>query len=218
MMKDGEKMRIRYDEGCLAAHALNVVGDRWALLVVRELMFTPKRFQVIRSGLPGITAGVLTQRLAQLAEAGVARHDPNTGAYALTESGRDLFPVLQAIGRWGAKHPGHDPRRFISPTALMISMTAMINRNAAQGRHITAGFRSGHEGFVIRLTGDGIARVEAAQEINADFVLEGDGNHLAAAVYGPTPLAELAAAGAIGLTGHAVAAQRFVNLFSLRVD
>ncbi|SIS57820.1 transcriptional regulator, HxlR family [Paracoccus saliphilus] len=218
MMDDGEKMRIRYDEGCLAAHALNVVGDRWALLVVRELMFAAKRFQVIRSGLPGISAGVLTQRLTQLETAGVARHDPNTGAYQLTESGRDLLPVLQAIGRWGAKHPGHDPRRFISPTALMVSMTAMVDQAAAQGRHITAGFRSHHEGFVMRLTGDGAARVEATQEIEADFVLEGDGNNLAAAVYGPTPLKDLATAGTITLTGHVAAAQRFVKLFSLRKD
>lgn len=216
MTKDGEKMQIRYDEGCLAAHALNVVGDRWALLVVRELMFAAKRFQVIRSGLPGISAGVLTQRLTQLEAAGVARHDPNTGAYQLTEAGRDLLPVLQAMGRWGAKHPGHDPRRFISPTALMISMTAMIDQVAAQGRQIAAGFRSQNEGFMVRLTGDGVARVEAAHEIAADFVLEGEGNNLAAAVYGSTPLKDMAEAGTIVLGGHAETAQRFVRLFSLR--
>lgn len=57
MTKTGEMTRIRYDEGCLVAHALNVVGDRWALLVVRELMLTAKRFQAIRTGLPGITPG-----------------------------------------------------------------------------------------------------------------------------------------------------------------
>lgn len=62
----GETPRLRYDEGCLAAHALNLIGDRWALLVVRELMLRDKRFQAIRTGLPGITAGVLTQRLSQL--------------------------------------------------------------------------------------------------------------------------------------------------------
>lgn len=100
----------------------------------------------------------------------------------------------------------------------MVSMTAMVDQAAAQGRHITAGFRSHHEGFVMRLTGDGAARVEATQEIEADFVLEGDGNNLAAAVYGPTPLKDLATAGTITLTGHVAAAQRFVKLFSLRKD
>ena len=81
---------LRYDEGCLAAHALNAVGDRWALLVVRELMLRPKRFQAIRAGLPGITAGVLAQRLSQLDGSGVVQHEAEFGAYALTASGREL--------------------------------------------------------------------------------------------------------------------------------
>ena len=75
MTDTGKSSRLRYDEGCLGAHALNLVGDRWALLVVRELMFQPKRFQMIRAGLPGITASVLTQRLAQLVQAGVVPDD-----------------------------------------------------------------------------------------------------------------------------------------------
>lgn len=216
MTKANTAMRLKYDEGCLAAHALNVIGDRWALLVVRELIFAAKRFQLIRAGLPGITAGVLTQRLTQLGAAGVVRHDRNTGAYALTESGRDLLPILQEIARWGAKHPGHDPDRFISPTALVISMTAMIDRERAKGRFHAAGLRSGQEEFLFQLNGDHAPRVEVVQELVADFVLEGAGNNLAAAIYGPRPLTELAAAGRIELTGNAEAAQRFTGLFSLR--
>lgn len=215
MTGTGETTRIRYDEGCLAAHALNVIGDRWALLVVRELLLTPKRFQMIRQGVPGITAGVLTQRLAQLAGAGVLRHDQALGIYALTEGGRALLPVLQAMCRWGAAHPGHDPRRFISPTALMISMTAMIDAQAARGIHATAGFAMGREGFVQRLAGDGVLQVEPVAQIDADFVLSGEANALARAVYGPEALAELAAAQEIGLQGDAGAAQRFVDLFRL---
>src|SRR3546814_7132827 len=71
MTTERKTTSIRYDEGCLAAHALNLIGDRWALLVVRELMFAPKRFQMIRAGMPGITASVLTARLAQLRRAAV---------------------------------------------------------------------------------------------------------------------------------------------------
>lgn len=216
MTEIGEKTRIRYDEGCLAAHALNLVGDRWALLVVRELMFAPRRFQAIRAGLPGITATVLTQRLNQLMAAGVAVQLPGLGAYGLTDSGRRLLPVLQAMCHWGAQHPGHDPRRFISPAALMISMTAMIDAGAARGRHAVAGFRSGSDGFVQRLTGDGVLRVEAAHDIAAPFLIEGDGNSLARAVYGPAPLAALADDGVIGLSGDRAAAQEFVDLFVLR--
>lgn len=212
MTKDRQDPRIRYDEGCLAAHALNIVGDRWALLVVRELMLAPKRFQAIRQGLPGITAAVLTQRLTQLAGAGVVAHDG--GRYGLTASGQGLLPVLQAMCRWGALHPDHDPRRFISPTALVISMTAMIG--LAAGRQATAGMRMGSEGFVLRLTGDGVLRPEAAADPAADFLLAGTGNSLAAAVYGRVPLARLARDGAIGLAGDADAAQDFVDLFRLR--
>lgn len=214
MTDPGKATRIRYDEGCLAAHALNVVGDRWAMLLVREILLTPKRFQMIRHGLPGITAAVLTQRLGQLAEVGVIRHDPVLGVYALTDSGRDLLPVLQAMCRWGAAHPGHDPRRFISPTALMISMTAMIAD--ARGQVATAAFRTPREGFQQRLTGDGVLRVIACPDPQGDFTLQGDGNALAMAVYGPVPVAELAAQGIIGLSGDTQAAQDFVNLFRLR--
>lgn len=209
-----EQAKLRYDEGCLAAHALNLVGDRWALLVVREILLRPKRFQAIRAGLPGITAAVLTARLHQLIAAGVARHDSLDGTYGVTAGGQRLLPVLQAMCRWGAGAPGHDPRRFISPTALMISMTAMVR--GAVGRGVTAGFDMGPEKFVQRLTGDGVLRVEAVTEIAADFTLTGDGNRLAAAVYGPVPLVQMAEAGLIGVGGDAVAAQEFVGLFALR--
>lgn len=209
MTKDRKKPRIRYDEGCLAAHALNIMGDRWALLVVRELMLAPKRFQAIRHGLPGITAAVLTQRLGQLAEAGVITH--GDGLYALTNSGRGLMPVLQAMCRWGATHPGHDPRRFISPTALVISMTAMIRPT---DRQVTAALTMGSEAFTLCLTA-GILHPRAGADAS-DFTLSGTGNALARAVYGPVPLADLARDGSIGLAGDAGTAQGFVDLFRLR--
>lgn len=213
MTEHGQTPRIRYDEGCLSAHALNVIGDRWALLIVRELMLAPKRFQMIRQGLPGITATVLTQRLAQLAQAGVLVHDATLGPYRLTDSGAALLPVLQAMCRWGALHPGHDPRRFISPSALVISMTAMIG--ATQGR-ATAGMVMGRESFTLRLTGDGVLRPQAGTDPAVDFVLSGDGNSLARAVYGFVPLADLARDGVIGLTGDVRAAQEFMGHFRLR--
>ena len=218
MTNTGDSPRIRYNEGCLAAHALNFVGDRWALLVVRELMLRPKRFQAIRAGLPGITAAVLTTRLGQLADAGVLRHDPLDATYALTPAGQALHPVLVALCHWGAGQPGHDPRRFISPTALMISMTAMIDGVAARGRVHRAGFEIGAESFVQELDGDGVLRLGAVASVGAgvDFVLGGDANWLAAAVYGTAPLTALAESGMIGLRGDGAAAQDYVGLFSLQ--
>lgn len=209
----GEIPRLRYDEGCLAAHALNVVGDRWALLVVRELMFRPKRFQTIRAGLPGITAGVLARRLTELAAADVVEHDPGLGSYALTDSGRALMPVLVALCRWGRLHPGHDPRRFISPTALVISMTATVDPFAPGS--VVAGMAAGRETFTLRAEG-GALTAAAGLAAERRFTLTGDGNALARAVYGSRPLADLVADGGLGLDGDAPAAQGFVDRFSMR--
>jgi DNA-binding HxlR family transcriptional regulator len=208
--------RIRYDEGCLAAHALNLVGDRWALLVVREMMFAAKRFGMLREGLPGITAGVLTQRLAQLVETDIVAHDAATGVYGLTASGRRLMPVLQALCRWGVQYPGHDPNRFISPTALMISMTEMIQRDRARGTRVRAGILSGREGFLLSPDADGSLQVKSTAHPRGDFLLEADGNRLAVAVYGKAQLAQLIAEGVIAASGDLEKAQLFLNLFRLR--
>ncbi len=207
---------MRYDEGCLAAHALNVIGDRWALLVVRELMFAPKRFQAIRAGLPGITAGVLTQRLAQLQDFGVVAQDRSIGSYELTDAGRALMPVLQALCHWGVLQPGHDPRRFISPTALMISMSAMIDQSRIGGLRVTAGFDMGRECFVQEVDAEGRHLVRSAPEASGDFVLAGSANTLALVIYGPARLVEQIDAGFSGFSGARETAQTFLDLFRLR--
>ncbi len=214
MTEQAKEARIRYDEGCLAAHALNLVGDRWALLVVRELMFAPKRFQMIRAGLPGITASVLTGRLAQLAQAGVIAHDERLGIYTLTESGRGLLPVLEALCRWALTVPGHDPRRFISPSALMISMGVCLDRRLAGRRQALAGFDFGGEAFEMRLAG-GKLHTRAVDRPDSPFVVRGRANAVAAAVYGVTPLPALVTAGKVDAEGDIPAAEDFLSLFSL---
>lgn len=214
MTKTADIARIRYDEGCLAAHALNLIGDRWALLVVRELMFAPKRFQMIRAGLPGITAGVLTGRLAQLQAAGVVAHDERLGVYVLTGAGRGLLPVLEALCRWALTVPGHDPSRFISPSALMISMGVNVMRDNAEGDGVLAGFDFGREAFEARLA-EGRLSTRSVESPDTPFVLTGSGNAMAAAIYGTAPLSLLIAKGFIGARGDVAAAQRFVDMFAL---
>src|SRR6202020_2723347 len=100
----------RYDDPCGIARALDVVGDRWALLVVRELIFGPKRFVQLRDGLHGVSPNVLSQRLRDLQGGGVVRQDvphPPAGVaiYELTARGRALEPVLTELGRWGSQEP-----------------------------------------------------------------------------------------------------------------
>ncbi|MEI4260582.1 winged helix-turn-helix transcriptional regulator [Roseovarius sp. D0-M9] len=214
MTETGNAPRIRYDEGCLASHALNLIGDRWALLVVRELMFGPKRFQMIRAGLPGITASVLTGRLNQLQMAGVVDHDDKLGVYELTDAGRGLLPVLDALCRWALTVPGHDPTKFISPSALMISMGANLMHDRAAGQRIRAGFDFGREAFEMHLK-EGRLHTVAVAKPEAAFVLSGNGNALAMAVYGPEPLSQLLDKRIIGMDGDIAVAQQFADLFSL---
>lgn len=214
MSSSDSSPRIRYDEGCLAAHALNLIGDRWALIVVRELMFSAKRFQMIRAGIPGVTASVLTGRLEQLERAGVVRRDGKLGIYALTDAGRGLLPVLESLCRWALTVPGHDPQRFISPSALMISMGIALVPSRTWGRSALAGFDFGAESFEIRLL-DGRLHTQAVETPEATFVLSGTGNSLAAAVYGKVPLAVLVDTGTVNLAGPVDAAQEFVDFFQL---
>ena len=214
MTEPAKNRNMRYDEGCLAAHALNLIGDRWALLVVRELMFAPKRFQMIRAGMPGITASVLTGRLAQLAEVGVINHDERLGFYTLTDQGRGLLPVLEALCRWALIVPGHDPKRFISPSALVISMGVKLVADLASGDEITAGLDFGSEAFELHLA-NGSLHSRSVSAADASFVLRGNGNQLAAAVYGKLPLDELIANGTVSAEGDLDAARKFLALFRL---
>ncbi|TKW66399.1 MAG: transcriptional regulator [Paracoccus denitrificans] len=212
MTSNGKK--LRYDEGCLASHALNLIGDRWALLVVRELMFAPKRFQMIRAGMPGITASVLTQRMAQLRDAGVILHDDKLGIYSLTELGQQLLPVLEALCRWALIAPGHDHTKFISPSALMISMGVNLMADRAGGVTARAGFDFGTETFEMQVA-DGRVIVKSVATPDAPFTLTGNGNTLAAVVYGAAPLTAMIAKGFATASGDLNAAQNFIDLFRL---
>lgn len=95
-----------YGQACPVAHALDVLGERWALLVLRDLRLGPKRFSDLAAGLPGIAPTVLTQRLRDLVAHGVVERrtlpPPSAaGVYALTERGRELEPVFRALASWG---------------------------------------------------------------------------------------------------------------------
>ncbi|RZM10516.1 MAG: transcriptional regulator, partial [Sphingomonas sp.] len=127
--KDGE--RRWYDDACGTAHALELVGERWSLLIVRELMFGGRRFGELRGGLGGISANVLTQRLASLEHAGIVRRrtlPPPTNAqvYELTAWGYEAEPAIQSLGRWAARSPDHDPTLPFSPASMMLSLRTML--------------------------------------------------------------------------------------------
>jgi DNA-binding HxlR family transcriptional regulator len=211
--------RRSYDDACGAAHALDLVGERWALLVIRELMLGPKRFSDLRADLPGISANVLTQRLEGLEAAGVVmrrRLPPPVSAkvYELTPWGYEAEPIFQALGRWAARSPSHDPRLPLSAASLMLSFRTMIDREKARWVRARVGFRIGRESFLGRMA-DGAIEIERGPVDGAGLVFTGAPTALAAAVYGGVPLAALEADGALQVEGDRALAERFVTLFPL---
>lgn len=211
--------RRRYDDACGAAHALDLVGERWALLVIRELMLGPKRFGDIRGGLPGISANVLTQRLEGLEAAGVLvrkRLPPPASAqvYELTPWGYEAEPIFQALGRWAARSPSHDPSLPLSAVSLLLSFRTMFDPERARGLDARIGLRLGEESFLVRIA-DGRIRAVRGSAAGTDLVMAGAAPAIAAAVYGGQPLQELEAAGALRVEGDRALAERFVTLFPL---
>ena len=209
----------RYEDACAAAHALDLVGDRWALLVMRELLLGPRRFGDLRASLPGISATVLTQRLEELEAAGVVarrRLPPPAGSqvYALTDWGLESEPIFQALGRWAARSPRHDPSLPISAVSFLLSLRTMLDPGRAAGLRARIGFRLGGEEFAGELAGGRIL-IAAGAAAPADLILSGPPAVLAAAIYGGVPLDRLEAEGALRIEGDPALAARFVTLFPL---
>jgi DNA-binding HxlR family transcriptional regulator len=208
-----------YEDACAAAHALDLLGERWSLLVIRELFFSPKRFSELRADLPGISANILTQRLEGLEALGVLTRrtlPPPASAqvYELTEWGLESEPIFQSLGRWAARSPFHDPTLAFSAASLMLSLRTMLDPERAEGLKARIGFRLGRESFVTELE-HGRITARAAPVEGADLTFTGAPPVLAAAIYGGQPLQALEASGALGLEGDRSLAERFVTLFPL---
>ncbi|UVF19635.1 winged helix-turn-helix transcriptional regulator [Microvirga terrae] len=213
------RSKRHYEDACATAHALDLVGERWALLVMRELMLGPKRFGDLRESLPGISANVLTQRLDGLEAAGilVRRRLPPPAAvqvYELTEWGYESEPIFQALGRWAARSPSHDPTLPFSTASLVLSMRTMFDAGRAGGLDARIGFRIGEETFLARLA-EGRIEIARSPLDPADVILSGAPQVLAGAIYGGQPLEALEQAGALQIEGDRVLAGRFVSLFPL---
>lgn len=146
-----------YRDLCGIARALDVIGERWALLVVRELVFGPKRFADLHRGLPGMSQNVLIQRLRELEESGVLIRRralaPGTGlVYDLTSRGRALEPVLVALGRWGSPlPPGPDSATELSSDALLVALRTTFEPSVAAGLDATIQLHLPGDAFRLRI-------------------------------------------------------------------
>lgn len=155
-----------YHDACGMAHALDVVGERWALPVVRELLLGPKRYSDLLDDLPGISTTVLARRLTELERSGVLhkRRLPPPAAsqvYALTPWGRELEPVIRQLGRWGARSPAHPRDAHLSVTSLIISLRTNFTPALAEGLRARLLLHIGDDRFLARVDASGL-RVDRA--------------------------------------------------------
>jgi DNA-binding HxlR family transcriptional regulator/putative sterol carrier protein len=208
-----------YDDGCAAAHALDLVGERWALLVVRELLLGPKRFTDLRSGLPHASPNVLAQRLRDLEAAGVVRRGklPPPAAskiYELTEWGRDLEPVIIALGRWGVRSPTKPPDAELGVDSLILSFRTMFDPDRAEGLDASYELRLGEDRFRAEVA-VGRLEIERGNAEQPDATVEADAGTLAAVVYNDLELDDTLSSGDLRIKGDRAAVERFLALFPL---
>lgn len=211
--------RRRYEDACGTAHALDLIGERWALLVMRELMLGPKRFGDIRADLPGISANVLTQRLEGLEAAGIVVRKQlpppaSVQVYELTEWGHQARPIMGTMGRWATRSPAHDPSQHFSAVSLMLSFQAMGQPALMKDVDACIGFRLGRESFVLTID-HGVLNPMRGDPADADVIFTGTPAMIGAAVYGGVPFAALEADGALGIEGDRALAARFTTFFPL---
>ena len=219
MVGTRESKRRAYDDGCAAAHALDLVGERWALLVVRELLLGPKRFTDLKAGLPGASPNVLSQRLRDLEAVGILRRRklPPPAAsrvYELTEWGAELEPVIVRLGRWGARSPSKPRDAALGVDSLVLSLRTMFDPSAAQGFGGSYEFRFGEDSFRA-VVDDGRFEISRGRADDPDATVEADSDTLAALIYAGRPLAEALESGDLEIEGDRSAVERFLGLFPL---
>jgi DNA-binding HxlR family transcriptional regulator len=208
-----------YADGCAAAHALDLVGERWALLVVRELLLGPKRFTDLRLGLPHASPNVLAQRLRDLEAVGVVRRGklPPPAAsriYELTEWGQDLEPVIIALGKWGVRSPSKPPDAELGVDSLILSFRTMFDPERAAGFGASYEFRLGEDRFRAEVAG-GRLEIERGSAERPDATVETDAGTLAALVYDDLELDDALSSGELEINGDREAVERYLALFPL---
>jgi DNA-binding HxlR family transcriptional regulator len=200
-----------FRDACAAAHALDLVGERWALLVVRELLLGPKRFTDLRAGIPDLSANLLSQRLRGLEQAGIVvrrKLPPPTGSriYELTDWGYELEPVVIELGRWGSRSPSHPRDGGLSPDALALALKTDFDPAAAEGLTATYELRLDEHRFRVAVA-DGRIDVARGAADAPDATIETDTGALSGVIFNGEPAAGLK------IDGDAEAVRRFLGLF-----
>ena len=208
-----------YSQYCALARALDLVGERWTLLLVRELLLGPRRFKDLLAGLPRIGTNLLADRLKELERAGIVRRGvlpPPAGSsvYELTELGRELEPAVFALGRWGAHFLA--PRResdAVNPGWFFVSVRATFRPEAATRLRESYEFLIDGTPFHARVD-RGRARTSQGHADDPDVVVTTDLDSFISLLSGELSPSEARSSGRVRLEGDETALDRFVRMFA----
>jgi DNA-binding HxlR family transcriptional regulator len=209
-----------YGDGCAIARALDLIGERWALLVVRELLLGPRRYTDLRSGLTNASPNVLSERLRELERAGVVRRrklPPPAGSrvYELTEWGLGLEETVTALGHWAARSPTPpNESPIVSAASIILALRARFDPAAARGLRATYELRLGEDRFRIDVADDEFEAVRGGDD-RADATIDTDPDTLGAVLWGGRSLTDAQRSGEMTIEGDKAAVRRFVRLFPI---
>ena len=203
----------RYEDACGLAHAMELLGERWAMLVLRELAYGSRRFSELKVDLKGISANVLAQRLAELEERKLVRKTKlappaSVQVYEATEWGLEVVPLIASLGRWAARSPWHNPALQMSHVSVIMSLQTLLSAKLAEGLDARIGFNFGDVSYVTTIR-DGRLEVERGALEGCDVEFAGTPSDVAAVIHGGAPLEMVEVKGDMEL------AKRFLTLFPL---
>jgi len=205
-------------DGCGIAHASDLLGQRWALLVVRELLLGPKRFTDLRAGIPDISPNVLGQRLRELEGSGIVKRRklaPPAAAqvYELTEWGRELEPAVLSLGRWASHSPSFPIGAEMGPDSLVLALKTAFDPSKAEGLEATYELRLGELPFNIAVKG-GAFEASRGEAERPDATIRSDTGTIAGVVFGGKRLRKAVEAGDAQIDGRRAAANALFRCFA----
>jgi DNA-binding HxlR family transcriptional regulator len=209
--------RRSYGDRCGVARALDTIGERWALLVVRDLLLGPKRFSDLQAGLPRLSPDVLTQRLRELVEAGVIHRrklpkPAGSWVYELTDWGRELEPIVTSLGLWGSRARVPTGQSRIGVDSVILGMRTTFSSERAEGLSATYALRVGGEPFQLTIS-DRSLDVRREETDEADAAIDTDPSTLETLLWGGGSLQEALRGSELTIDGKRALIERFLQLF-----